>query len=63
MQIDRKKSVSRRKLLIKTDCIIDVACINFVEKTFAGGYKITKFMKVFSFKNCPPFGYGNFMHD
>ena len=33
-----------------------VACLNFVEKTFAGGCKITKFVKVFSLESFPLYG-------
>ena len=34
-----------------TDHIMGVACLNFVEKTFVGGCKITKLVKVFSLES------------
>ena len=33
-----------------------VACLKFVEKTFAGDCKMAKFVKIFSFENFPLYG-------
>ena len=46
---------------VKTGCIMGVACLKFVEKTFAGDCKMAKFVKIFSFENFPLYGKHNFI--